>query len=147
MKNIKVYTSINEWKESDNYIISKWFNDMKKSIEKIFEKDVLSELEYDYFEYDASRYDELYVGQLFFNEDAYQYKLTILLDYKDIQEDGNVSMFNIKFDGYNNETSELIGTINREDIEESELNENFIIDIINDFKNEYLEDETEIDEL
>jgi len=145
---MKIYTTINEWKESDNYIISKWFDDKKKYIEKLFENnELLQDLEYDYFEFDASRMANLYVGQLFFNEEDIQYKLTILVDYKQLEEAGTIELLNIKFDGYDEKTNELLGSIYREDIDENEFNENYIIEIINDFKTEYIEDKKDIEDL
>lgn len=143
---MKTYT-LNEWKETDNYLIAKWFNDLKIKIEKMFENDTLNELEFDYFEYDASRLDQLYIGQLFFNESEYQYKLTILVDYKELEEIGDIEKFNIKFDAYDKQTDESIASINRDDIQLSEFNENYIIEIISDFKTEYIEDKIDIEEL
>lgn len=147
MKN-KIYTTINEWKESDNYLISKWFDDKKKYLTKLFEEnELLQDLEFDYFEFDAGRYAELYVGQLFFNEEEYQYKLTILIDYAQIEENGDIELVNIKFDAYDPETNELIGTINREDLEDNLFNENYILELIDDFKTEYTEDKKDIEDL
>lgn len=144
---MEIYETLNEWKESDNYLISKWFHDLQIKIKKMFESDLLSELEFDYFEYDATRMDTVYVGQLFFNEDDYQDKLTILVDYAQLQEEGDINQFNVKFDSYDKNTDELIGTINREDVETGEFDENYIIQLISDFKTEYIEEKTEIEEL
>ena len=144
---MKIYTTINEWKESDNYLISKWFHDLKIKIKKIFENEVLEELVFDYFEYDASRMDELYIGQLFFNETEYQYKLTFLIDYAQVAEFGDIESFGIKLDVYSIETDELLGTINREEVQTTELDENFLIELIDDFKTEYIEDKKEIEDL
>lgn len=144
---MEIYETLNEWKESDNYLISKWFHDLQIKIKKMFESDLLSELEFDYFEYDATRMDTVYVGQLFFNEDDYQDKLTILVDYAQLQEEGDINQFNVKFDSYDKNTDELIGTINREDVETGEFDENYIIQLISDFKTEYIEDKTKIEEL
>lgn len=144
---MEIYETMNEWKESNNYLISKWFNDLKIKIEKMFKSDLLSEIEFDYFEYDAARLDTVYVGQLFFNEEDYQDKLTILVDYDQLQEEGDINQFDVKFDSYDKNTDELIGTINREGVELSEFDENYIIQMISDFKTEYIEDKTKIEEL
>lgn len=146
---MKIYTNINEWKESDNYLISKWFHDLQKKIEKMFEDETLSELEFDYFEFDPSRMNDLYVGHLFFNETdlKIQYKLTILVAYSELEEEGDINLFNIKFNGYDITENELIGTIENSDINTSDFNENYILQLINDFKTEYLEEEKNITDL
>lgn len=73
--------TFNEWKDSDDYKINKWFIDKKIIIEKWFEEPSLSELEFDYFEFDTSNnLYELYVAELYFHEKIIQYTLQFLID-------------------------------------------------------------------
>lgn len=76
--------SINEWKESDNYMIHKFFKSKKKYFKKLFESNELyKDLELDRFDYDTSAIsDEVRFGYLFFSDKEFDYKLTLIIDYE-----------------------------------------------------------------
>ena len=134
----------NEWKESDNYLYSIWFEDIKKKIKNSFND---TDLEFDYFEYDVSTlFDDVYLGTIFFNEPDIMYKLFIYLDPEKFNEE-TVEDFTIELKGYKNDTNDLIGNMKQENITNDEFNIDYIIQLVDDFKTEYLEDELEISDI
>lgn len=134
----------NEWKESDNYLYSVWFEDIKKKLKNSFND---TDLEFDYFEYDVSTlFDDVYLGTVFFNEPDIMYKLFIYLDPEKFNEE-TVEDFTIELKGYKNYTNTLIGNMKRENVINDEFNIDYIIQLVDDFKTEYLEDELDIDDI
>lgn len=134
----------NEWKESDNYLYSIWFEDIKKKLKNSFND---TDLEFDYFEYDVSTlFDDVYLGTVFFNEPDIMYKLFIYLDPQKFNEK-TVEDFTIELKGYKNDTNTLIGNMKRENVINDEFNIDYIIQLVDDFKTEYLQDELDIDDI
>lgn len=128
--------TINEFKESDNYLLGKWFLDKKREIESWFNDEQFRELDFSYFEYDTSMTTPIYVGFLYFNENDIQYKLEIIID-KEKFIDGVIEELLINLNGYNNEEEALIGTLTKT-IEEPELIPDLLITLISEFKDKYL---------
>lgn len=92
IKEVKIY-SIKEWVESDNYIITKWYNEKNKYLKKLFETNELyKDLEYERFVFDSSIVSETKFGYLFFNDGKYSYKLEIVLDYNKILQNTKPSV-------------------------------------------------------
>lgn len=136
MKN-KIYT-FNEWKENPSFFIEKWFLSKKIEIEKWFTEN--TDLSFDYFEWTNEDSQELYNGVLFFNEPTIQFKLEILIDAEKIdKEEPVVSELVLKLNGYKDEDGTIIGTIDRT-IDEKELIFDLLIELINEFKIEFIED-------
>lgn len=136
---IKVYL-FNEWKESANYMFAKWFNTKKLSIEQWFNSDDYTGLEFDYFEYDTSNNGPIYLGTLDFNEKTIQYKLFFVIDANTLTADDTIEEVDLRLDGYNKNTGELIGSLER-NVTEGEIVPDLLIELINEFKIEYVEDE------
>lgn len=146
MKTFKIYT-INEWKETVNYSLSKSFLNLKNQIIEWFENDdLLKELEFDKFEFDSSITAQIYPAYLFFNENDYQYKIEFVVDIN-LLEDDSITNCAINFTAYTIETNEVIGTIERSDLSLSEFNPDYIIEIITDFKTEFVEDKKDISDI
>lgn len=135
---IKIFGSINEWKESTNYMFDKWFHDIKKTIENWFQEDSFNELEFNYFEYDSSNIDPIYIGFLYFNENETQWKLQIIIDGNEYDEDDTIEEMTITLDAYDHNTDQ-IGTIKRT-IDESEFVPDLLIELISEFKSEFYEE-------
>lgn len=133
--------TFNEWKESDGYKIQQWFINKKMSIEKWFEDESFDELEFDYFEFDNdNNIYQMYSGELYFNEDEIQWMLSILIDPEKMGEDGAVEQVKLVLKGSDKETHEPLGMIERE-IDEPEIAPDLLIELINEFKTEYLSEE------
>lgn len=147
MKQFKIY-SINEWKDSVNYHISKYFFALKKEIETWFEtSDILHDLEYDEFKFDSSLVAQIYPAYLYFHEESIQYKLELIIDITEIEED-NITVININFYGYSQDKdNELLGTIERPTIESNLFTEEYIIELITNFKTEFVDDKLEISDI
>lgn len=136
---IKVYL-FNEWKESANYMFAKWFNTKKISIQEWFNSDDFVGLEFDYFEYDTSNNGPIYLGTLDFNEKTIQYKLFFILDANTLTADDTIEEVDLRLDGYDKNSGELIGSLER-NVTEGEIVPDLLIELINEFKIEYVEDE------
>src|SRR3990172_9683860 len=104
--------TFNEWKESDDYKIQQWFINKKILVEKWFEDESLSGLEFDYFEFDNSNnLYELYAAELYFHEETVQYTLQFLIDAESLVE-GAVDKVKLVLKGFaNDETVGIANTI------------------------------------
>lgn len=135
--------SINEWKESDNYIIGKWYNKLKYTIEDWFNDDMYKQLKFDDYTYDVFGYKQIYIGILNFNEnEKYQYKLELIVDpllLDKEQEDIllKVTEIDIKFYIYESNSTELIGELELNNISTSEIVPDLLLGLITDIKKEY----------
>jgi len=134
MVNYKIYM-LNEWKESSAYMYTKWFNDIEKDFRKYFESEIYKELEFDSFEYDSTLLNEIQTGFLYFHEKEYQYKLEIIIDNSEIEEDEIINI-ELRLQGFQLLSGELIGEI-KSDIVVKDISENLILELISKFKEEY----------
>lgn len=135
---MKIMT-INEWKESDNYIIGKWFNKLKLDIDDWFNDDMYKDLIFDDYTYDISGHKQFYIAILNFNEnEKYQYKLEIIVEPEAInQEENIIEIINFKFYIYDSNSTELIGDIDIKDINVDELVPDMLLGLIVDIKKEF----------
>lgn len=144
-----IYGSIKEWKESPHYLFAKWFDDLNKDIQSWFKTDTYTDLEYDYFEYDSTHHGPIYVGNLYFNEADIQWKLQIILDSNELNEDDTIDEITIQLHGYDKkggkETNDHIGELKRE-ITEPEFTPDLIFELISEFKDQYIDVQTETEE-
>lgn len=84
----KIYSSINEWKESDNYIIFKYFKNKEIFFKNLFNtKQNYRELEYERFEHDSTIVSSIKFAYLFFSDNDFNYKLELSLDYDALMKD------------------------------------------------------------
>ncbi len=132
--------SLNEWKESPNYLFDKWFFSKKTEIEKTFVENN-DGLEYDYFEYDSDSYGDVHVAFIFFNEEEYQWKIELQVDASTLNDDDEIEECNLNLHCYDIETSETLGLIERKGIKPDELTSDYILQFINDFKSEKIKQE------
>lgn len=137
---IKIY-SFNEWKESDGYNVQKWFITKKIEIEKWFDEDILNELKFQYFEFEPLAIYGLYSAELYFSEKTIEWILQILIDSEKITD--GVKDLKLVFKGYNIDSQELIGQIDR-DAKEDELNADLILELINEFKIQFVDNDDEV---
>ena len=135
MVNVLMY---NEWKESDDYKIQQWFINKKIEIEKWFNTDLL-DLEYDYFEFNSSNLYNVYIAELFINENLYQYKLQFMID-SDKYTDGVIETITLILHGFDKNTQKDLGILQRDDVNESDINSDLLLELINEFKMEYIDD-------
>jgi hypothetical protein len=136
--------TFNEWKESDNYLYSKWFDNTKSIIHTIF--DELQDLTLDYFEYDATGVNDVYVGIAFFTDEELQYKLAIYLD-PELFNEGTIESIKVQLKAYTIENNTLLGILDKEDIQKDDLTSDFIIQLIDDYKTQFIEDKIDICDL
>jgi hypothetical protein len=143
---IIIYDSINEWKESANYLFAKWFDNIKKDVEEWFKSDTYKDFEYDYFEYDSAHNGPIYVAFVYFNESNIQWKLEIILDSNELSEDDTIDNISIQLFGYDKKggkTSEdLLGELAK-DLTEPELNPDLLFELISEFKDKFMNNEDE----
>ncbi len=133
--------TFNEFKESDDYKIQQWFIKKKLNITNWFNSESYAGLEFDYFEFESGKLYDLYAGELYFHEDTIQWQLQLLIDTEKLTEDLNVEEVKLVLKGFKSETQELIGVLERS-VKDAELSEeNIIIELINEFKIEYVTDE------
>jgi hypothetical protein len=124
---MSIIVSINEWSESPQYIIGKWYKDLEKQIKKWF-NDELSEFEFNYFEYNVSSSSMIYVGTLYFNDAEYMHKLEIIIDSAEITaEDNIIEELTIKFYSYLEDET----VFEYEDVIEADLlTDNYILKLV-----------------
>jgi hypothetical protein len=134
--------TFNEWKESDDYKIHQWFINKKLSITKWFEDEAFAGLEFDYFEFDTTNsLYELYTGELYFNEDTIQWTMSFMIDPANLNE-GAVESLKVILKGSDKETQDPMGSIER-DIDEPEITPDLLIEMINEFKTEHINQEND----
>lgn len=157
IKTVRLY-QFNEWVESDNYIISKWYKEKNNFIKKLFETNELyKDLEYERFVFDSSIVSDTKFGYLFFNDGTNSYKLEIVLDYNKILQNNTpsespeneeetedeetidtndsviegivIEEFDLILNSTTENTVEVISTLN-----DDELIDDFLINLISEWK-------------
>lgn len=125
----------NEWKESDDYKIQQWFIKKKTEVENWFNENILTDFEFEYFDFSTIDTYDVFSASIHFNDSTIKWTLNILIDPEEI-EDNIVENITLILKGYSNESEEMIGMI-EEKINEKEFNIDYIITIIDKFKTEY----------
>lgn len=126
---------LNEWKESSSYMYTKWFADLGKQLEQYFETDIYNELEFDEFEYDSTLLNAIQTGFLYFHEKEFQYKVEIIIDNEKVEEDEIIDV-EFRLQGFRISDGENIGTVQTDTVVK-DINEDLLINLINQFKEEY----------
>ena len=130
--NIKIYTSLNEFKESEEYAVQKWFSAKKLTFKTWFENELFKDLKFDYYDFSQDATNSVYVGSLRFHEDTISYNMEIVFDEKDIQ-DNVINNITINLKGYDVKTTEIAGELSRDTTDEL-LTQEFLLDLITEFK-------------
>lgn len=142
IKKIKIH-SINEWKESDNYILFQWYNNKEKYIKKLFDNnEMYKELNFERFDFDSTIITMVKFGYIFFDDNEFDYTLEIIVDYNKIITDDSGKNQN---DNIVIEEAEykLKGKKKRDDviltpvssvITDEEITKDFLITLISEFK-------------
>lgn len=138
----KVY-SFNEWKESDEYYLQKWFINKKLSVTKWFEGAELADLEFDYFEFDTTHTYGVASAILYFHEEGVQWKLFMKID-TEASAGGNIDMVTLSLLGYDKSNDGLLGNIDNE-VNDADITPDLLIEMINQFKIEFMPEEEEGD--
>lgn len=136
----KIY-SINEWMESDNYIINEWFMEKSKFIESLFdENEFYRNLSFTNFTHDNSLIGDIRFAYVFFDDNEIEYKLEIGVDFKKLTNNYSPSNTQIVI---SEAEYKLSGEyINSEDtlqhiisvLSDDDITDDFIINLISEFK-------------
>lgn len=142
IKNFKICT-INEWKESDNYILFQWYNNKEKYIKKLFDNnEMYKELNFERFDFDSTIITMVKFGYIFFDDNEYDYTLEIIVDYNKIITDdsGKSQTDNIiieeaeyKLKGKSKKDDEILTPVSSV-ITDEEITKDFLITLISEFK-------------
>lgn len=142
IKKIKIH-SINEWKESDNYILFQWYNNKEKYIKKLFDNnEMYKELNFERFDFDSTIITMVKFGYIFFDDNEFDYILEIIVDYNKILtgDSGKNQNDNIvieeaeyKLKG-KNKNDDIILTAVSSIITDEEITKDFLITLISEFK-------------
>ena len=141
IKKIKIH-SINEWKESDNYILFQWYNNKEKYIKKLFDNnEMYKELNFERFDFDSTIITMVKFGYIFFDDNEFDYTLEIVVDYNKII-DGNkdnkteniiIEEAEYKLKGKNKRDDVILTPVSSV-ITDEEITKDFLITLISEFK-------------
>lgn len=137
--NINIYSSLNEWKDSNDYLMQKWFKTKENDFAKSFESGILKDLEYDGFDYEDDDFRGIYYGTLSFNEPEYEWKVELVIDSTTVVS-GLVAELDINLKCYDKGTTELINTVTKH-VNEPDLNDQLIMQLVGEFKTLHIDTE------
>lgn len=141
LKQIKIY-NINEWKESDNYTLFKWYKEKENYIKNLFDTNQMyKDLNYEKFDFDSTNLNNVKFGYVFFDDKEYDYTLEIIIDYDKIitaDKDDLIDNIVITEADYNlkckSKTNDNILTNVLSSIKDDEITKDFIINLISEIK-------------
>lgn len=130
-----------EFKDSNDYLMQKWFLEQKKQITSWFESNIMSGFNFDQFEWSSNDAYSVYSANLKFNNEKNEYAVDFLIDSEKV-EDGQVEEWEISIRSYDAMTAELIGEL-KKTVKNSDWSAELLIQLINDVDNKSTEDEQE----
>lgn len=130
-----------EFKDSNDYLMQKWFLEQKKQITSWFESNVMAGFNFDEFEWSSNDAYSVYSANLKFNNEKNEYAVDFLIDSEKVQE-GQVEEWEISIRSYDAMTAELIGEL-KKTVKNSDWSAELLIQLINDVDNKSTEEEQE----
>ena len=129
----------NEWKQSPDFLVQTWFTNKKNTVKDWFATPAFKDITFDYFEFSESDANGIYLAQTYFSEGKTQYCLEMVIDADDVI-DGLVSQITVNLKGYAGESNEMLG-VKTEPLDEPSLTADKLIDMIAEFKTNYIDTE------
>lgn len=132
----------NEFKDSNDYLMQKWFLDQKKQIELWFTDVIMLGYKLDLFDWISNDSYSMYTANLKFNNDKTEYVIDFEIDATKVV-DGQVPEWILKIRAYDVDTTDLLAELDKT-IQLSEWSIDTLMQLISDIDNKVLgkEDDT-----